>query len=76
MPTHRQQFEQALAEAACTRDAVDGVFARFYPQEHAMAGRYPDEWYADKDNRLNGCPAGHLSYQSGRVTWVRHADVD
>lgn len=61
---------RALIEAPCTREAIDHVL-----QEHrGITGgpRYPDEWYADKDNFYMGRPTGHPRYEGGKVVWVQY----
>lgn len=44
-----------LLEAPCTRESIDAILS-----ESTSAPRYPDEWYADKDNRMAGKPNGYL----------------
>lgn len=73
-PERRAEFESALAEAACTREAIEAVFNRFYgPAPH---GPYPDEWYADKDNRIAGRPTGWLRFGRSGTKWVPSPAID
>lgn len=67
----RSMFEKELREAPCTREAIDKIFDRYYP-EHRQSCRYPDEWYADKDSRLAGKDTGHLRHTNGKMVWVPH----
>lgn len=68
---HRSSFEREYAAAACTRADIDVVFGRYYPGIAATSGRYPDEWYADKNNRLKGEPTGHLRHEAHHMVWVK-----
>lgn len=70
----RRMFEMELKEAPCTRGAIEAVFTKFYgPSPHAP---YPDEWYADKDNRLRGEPTGHLRFGRSGVKWVSYQALE
>lgn len=70
------------AALPCTREAIDD-----YLNRRADALRlprapikpvYPDEWYADKDNRLAGRPLGRLRFENvGRgavAVWVPNSN--
>jgi hypothetical protein len=56
---------RALVEAPCTREAIEAILT-----DSVSAPRYPDEWYADKDNRMAGHPTGYLSKEGGLMVWV------
>ena len=57
---------ELLAEAPCTREAIDAILTEPCPY------RYPDEWYADKDNRMRGHPTGHLRKEGSKMVWVKN----
>lgn len=67
------------AALPCTRSAIDNYLNRrsdALRQPRAPASpRYPDEWYADKNNRLSGEPTGWLRFENVgrgiRVVWCR-----
>ena len=66
------------AALPCTREAIDAFLAKHCgPDTHGT--RYPDEWYADKNNRVEGRPTGNLRCmvtQGGRMVWVKHDSVN
>lgn len=70
--------DPAYEALPCTREAIDAYLdARAAALGQPMAPRqprYPDEWYADKNNRIANQPTGHVRFENvGRGTvavWV------
>ena len=62
-------FMKEYIEAPCTIEAIEAIYRKHYPNYNKTP--YPNEWYADKDNRLNGCPTGHLRFESRKMVWVK-----
>lgn len=60
-------FMKEYIEAPCTREAIDAIYKKYYPNVNKIS--YPDEWYEDKDNRVNGRSTGHLRYQNRTMVW-------
>lgn len=63
----------------CTREAIDQYLKKRWPTEHCPV-RYPDEWYADKNNRIEGKPTGHIRIEGVRsgnmkAVWVSHLEA-
>lgn len=67
------------AALPCTREAINGYLdrrAEALGQGPAPAmPRYPDEWYADKNNRLAHAATGHVRFENVgrgaiRAVWV------
>jgi hypothetical protein len=66
-------FYLDLWMAPCIREAVDAVNLKWFGTSGSTP--YPDEYYADKDNRMLGVPTGHLRClvsQGGKMVWVKH----
>jgi hypothetical protein len=65
-----QDFYLKLWNVPCERQAIDDLFLEtFGPSQSPV---YPDEWYADKDNRMAEHPTGWLSClvsQGGKMVW-------
>lgn len=67
------------AALPCTREAIEDYTRRRcsalgLPPPNAT--HYPDEYYADKNNRLAGRPTGHLRClvsQGGKMVWVAYS---
>lgn len=64
-----QEYFSELRTCPCERDAMDRLHAKYFGSNGHV--RYPDEYYADKDNRLNGKPTGGLRYEGGKMVWVK-----
>lgn len=59
----------------CTRQAIEDYHARRFGSSGGT--RYPDQWYADKNNRCAGRPTGHLRClvtRGAAMVWVNYAD--
>lgn len=69
---------EEYAALPCTREAIDDYFNRradaLGQARPPAVPRYPDEWYADKDNRLRRKPKGSIRFENVgrgiRVVWV------
>lgn len=73
-PAQYAEFFAEMAAAPCTREAIDALHRKHFPLAQYSV-RYPDEYYADKDNRMAGEPTGHMRCEgvsSGniRMVWV------
>jgi hypothetical protein len=65
-----QQFQDEMRAAPCTREAIDALHVKYFGS--AGSTHYPDEYYADKDNRMAGNDTGHLRFEGGKMVWVKH----
>lgn len=76
-PTDGTEGCPEYAALPCTREAIDAYLARRAKALKQPAAprhpEYPDEWYADKNNRLAGKPTGGLRFvnvgKGCRVEW-------
>ncbi len=64
-----KKFMEEYEPAPCTREALDPILEKYSPGS-TRGVPYPDEWYADKNNRLAGEPTGHIRYQGDKIIWV------
>ena len=64
------EFYWRMWNAPCERQAIDDLHNDFFGA--SQSPRYPDEWYADKDNRMAGTPTGHLRclVSQMKMVWV------
>lgn len=62
---------RALLEAPNTKETVDAILT-----DSRSGPLYPDEWYADKDNRMEGRATGHLRWEGGRMVWVSYGTTE
>jgi len=72
-PEQYEAFHAEYADAPCTREAIEALQRRYFPTAHNA--HYPDQYYADKNNRIAGEPTGHmrcLVTQGGRMVWVKY----
>lgn len=69
--TQYEDFNLEYAAAPCTRAAIEALYVKYFGSPGA---HYPDEYYADKNNRIAGNPTGHLRClvtAGGKMVWVK-----